>query len=115
MSTTDLSEGLIGPDDPDEPGPAKNNDKGEDRPDQRTIVVTVFAPVEPDPKRFRFKLSTTVGDAARVAATEFAYDANSTPSFSTQDGTILDRNLTLEAAGVEHRDELELVDVGGGV
>lgn len=116
MSTTDLSEGLIGPDDPEDPEvPGGNKGKNKDHPDRRTIVVTVYAPVEPDPKRFRFKLSRTVGDAARLAASEFGYDATSTPSFSTKDGTILDRNVTLEAAGVEPRDELELVDVGGGV
>lgn len=111
MSTIDEVEGLVAADEPDE----EELPERDDRRRRRTITVTVFAPVHPDPKRFRFRLSTTVGAAARIAAEEFGYDANSTPSFSTADGVILDRNLTLEAAGVKRRDELELVDVGGGV
>ena len=115
MSTTNLPEGLLGPDDFVDEDDGHGSKGQPDSPDQRTIVVTVHAPVSPDAKQFRFKLGTLVGDAARVAATEFGYDASSTPSFSTQDGSILDRQVSLNAAGVEHRDTLEVVDVGGGV
>jgi hypothetical protein len=81
---------------------------------RRRIVVIVNAPKDPEPKRFRFKLDETVGEAAKVAAKAFDYEVG-TPSFQTPDGTVLDRNLTLEAAGVHNREHLELVDAGGGV
>lgn len=109
MDTSDLLIGLIGPTDPE-------YDDARDTlaADRRTVVVIVFAPKDPEPKKFRFLLSQTVGDAAKVAADAFKYTAG-TPSFQTEGGTVLDRNLTLEAAGIRNREELELVDAGGGV
>jgi hypothetical protein len=50
-----------------------------------------------------------------VAASKFGYDPDGTPSFRLSDGTVLDRSITLKAAGLKHRDEVELVDAGGGV
>lgn len=104
MGTEELPTGLLDPADPEyEPAVAG----------RRTIVVIVYAPKVPDPKRFRFRLDETVGDAAKVAAEAFEYEVG-TPSFQKGE-TVLDRSLTLEAAGVRNRDELELVDAGGGV
>jgi hypothetical protein len=110
-----LPEGAIGPDDPEFDGPA-DVDFADDRPGQgRQVVVIVFAPRDPDPKRFRFRRDELVGTAAATAAEAFNYDQGGTPSFRMPDGTVLDRTITLEAAGVRTGMELELVDVGGGV
>lgn len=105
--------GLLEPDDPefDEIGAGEDQRDGRD---QRTIVIVVFAPKEPEPKRFRFSLEQTVGEAAQVAAQAFGYEVG-TPSFQREEGTVLDRTLTLKAAKVHNREHLELVDVGGGV
>jgi hypothetical protein len=119
MSTTDLPLGHIGPNDPDHPDHPEFKERG-DRPDttdkgRKNLVLIVFAPNDPDPKRFRFDVDTLVGGAAKVAASKFGYDPDGTPSFRLSDGTVLDRSITLKAAGLKHRDEVELVDAGGGV
>jgi len=79
-----------------------------------TLTVTVRSPREPDPRSFTWKKTTKVGDAADEAAQSFGY-APGTPSFRNQDGEVLDRNKPLVAEKVEDGDELELVDIGGGV
>lgn len=112
MDTSDLPTGLIEPGDPgydEPPGQDAEPDTG-----RRSVVVIVFAPKDLESKRFRFRLDQTVGDAAKIAAGAFGYAAG-TPSFQTEGGTVLDRNLTLAAAGVRNREKLELVDAGGGV
>ncbi len=112
MATADLPLGELEPDDPqfeERPG-----DDGGDAHDRATVVVTVFAPKEPRPRRFRFLLDDTVGAAAKTAAAKFGY-GEGTPSFQTEDGSVLDRDLTLRAAGVRNNEKLELVDAGGGV
>lgn len=111
MSSSELPLGHIGADDPElRGGGAEKTTK-----DRNNLVLFVSAPNDPDSKPFRFPSDTTVGDAARQAATTFGYDSQGTPSFRLVDGTVLDRTATLVAAGLEHRDEVELVDVGGGV
>jgi hypothetical protein len=108
MDTFDLPTGLIEPQDPEydeTPGEAAG---------RRAIVVIVFAPKDLEPKRFRFLTDETVGEAAQIAAGAFGYAAG-TPSFQTEAGTVLERSLTLAAAGVRNREKLELVDAGGGV
>ncbi len=109
MGTEELPIGLLDPADPQYEEEGERALTG-----RRTIVVIVYAPKVPDPKRFRFHLDETVGEAAKVAAEAFEYEVG-TPSLQTKDGTVLDRGQTLEAAGVDNRDELELVDAGGGV
>lgn len=112
MDTSDLPTGLIEPGDPEyDEAPGQN---AEPEAGRRSVVVIVFAPKDLEPKRFRFRLEQTVGDAAKAAADAFGYAAG-TPSFQTEGGTVLDRNLTLAAAGVRNREKLELVDAGGGV
>lgn len=80
-----------------------------------TVVLIVFAPIEPHPKHIPFDVDITVGAAARIAADRFGYSADTTPSFRLPDGTVLDRSITLAAAGLKNQDEVELVDTGGGV
>lgn len=75
--------------------------------------VRVLAPSEPHPLAFAFEKVEVVGTAATQAATEFGLHPTA-PSFELG-GSVLDRTITLEAAGVRNGDELELVDVGGGV
>ena len=86
----------------------------EPRPDCDTVRVKVFAPRSTKPKRFRWPTSLTVGAAADEAAKAFKYEAG-TPTFQNEDDEVLDRQQTLKAAGVEDKDELTLVDTGGGV
>lgn len=81
--------------------------------EQHKFHVRVLAPSEPHPKTFAFEGNEVVGTAATEAATEFGLHPTA-PSFELR-GTVLDRTITLEAAGVHNGDELELVDVGGGV
>ncbi len=110
---SDLPTGLIEPGDPDyDEVPGETAEKAAAA--RRAIVVIVFAPKDPEPKRFRFRTDETVGAAAKTAADAFGYTGG-TPSFQTEAGTVLDRNLTLAAAGVRNREKLELVDAGGGV
>ena len=94
---------------------ARVDEKGRGRrPGCDEIRVKVFAPRTPKPKRFRWPLTKTVGEAADEAAKAFEYEAGS-PTFQNDDDEVLDRGQTLKAAGVEDKDKLELVDVGGGV
>jgi hypothetical protein len=79
-----------------------------------TITVRVFAPNETDPREFTFEKTMKVGDAAGEAATQFGYQAQM-PSFQNKDDRVLDRDKPLVAEGIRDNDELELVDVGGGV
>jgi len=79
-----------------------------------TVTVTVFAPRQIEPRTFSWPQTTRVGDAAAEAARDFGYEPG-TPSFQNADGEVLDRDKPLVAAGVRDGDELELVDVGGGV
>ena len=110
----EMSTGLLQPDDPQYEETLEDEAGEEARRHRRTIIVIVFAPKDPEPKRFRFKLDQTVGEAAAVAALAFGYEVG-TPSFQTENGVVLDRGLSLEAANVHNRERLELVDVGGGV
>jgi hypothetical protein len=80
---------------------------------QDKFHVRVLAPTVHQPREFAFPRDEVVGSAAAEAATAFDLHPTS-PSFERQGG-VLDRSLTLEAAGVHDGDELELVDVGGGV
>lgn len=98
--TTDAREG-------DKPDKDKDGDKN--------IKLVVSAPNEPDPKKMTFRNEMLVGDAAKEAAEKFGYAAGGTPSFRLADGTVLDRTLTLEAAGLKDGAEVEVVDAGGGV
>jgi hypothetical protein len=112
LDAADLPTGLIEPGDPEydeTPGEAAEAAAG-----RQTIVVIIFAPKDVEPKRFRFPTDETVGAAAKVAADAFGY-AGGNPSFQTQGGTVLDRNLTLADAGVRDREKLDLVDAGSGV
>lgn len=77
------------------------------------LVVTVFSPRSPEPKQFTWDKSRLVGDAAREAATAFGY-AGGNPGLKKEEA-VLDNAQSLYAAGIEHGDELELVDTGGGV
>jgi hypothetical protein len=78
-----------------------------------TITVRVFSPRQPEPKSFTFAKTLRVGEAAAEAAEAFGYEAG-TPSLQ-KGGQVLDRDKPLVAAGVRDGDDLELVDVGGGV
>ena len=80
---------------------------------EEDLVVTVFAPRTPEPKTFVWAKTKLVGEAAKEAAAAFGYEAG-TPGLQKGD-EVLDNKKTLEAAGVEHCDKLELVDTGGGV
>lgn len=77
------------------------------------IVVAVYAPRSPEPKDFIWDSDLTVGEAAQEAADAFGYDTGS-PGLQKGDHP-LDRSHTLEEADVEHGNELELFDTGGGV
>jgi hypothetical protein len=90
-------------------------DTEEDAAERRTIVLIVSAPKELKPKRFRFRLDETVGEAAKAAAKSFDYQEGGTPSFQLENGDVLDRTLTLRAAGLHSLEKVELVDAGGGV
>jgi hypothetical protein len=79
------------------------------------LTVSVSAPRDPDPRQFTFKKNTIVGEAAQLVAEAFGYSGGGTPTFQNVDGEILDRNKTLAAEHVRDGDELELVDIGGGV
>lgn len=113
MDVEELSLGELAPDDA-EFGDSNEGGVGDSVANRHTVVVTVFAPRDPAPKRFRFLLDEMVGEAAKVAAARFGYEVG-TPSFQAEDGMVLDRTMTLRAAGVKNRQELDLVDAGGGV
>ena len=78
------------------------------------LILEVFSPREPAPKKFTWPKTLLVGDAADEAAKAFKYEAGS-PTFQDKDKTVLDRQQTLLDAGVRDFDRLELVDTGGGV
>jgi hypothetical protein len=78
------------------------------------LHVIVYAPRDPEPKPFTFPPGESVGQAAAQAAAEFGY-APSNFSFQTESGEVLNRDLTLAAAGVRSGEKLTVVDVGGGV
>lgn len=78
-----------------------------------TVTVTVFSPITPTPKSFTWPITTKVGDAAREAANAFGQTGGN-PTFQ-KGAEILDRTKPLVAAGVKDGDELEIVDIGGGV
>jgi hypothetical protein len=112
MDVEELPLGELGPEDPEYADLETPTE--EDAAERKRVVLKIFAPKHPDPKRFRFLWDESVGEAAKHVADKFGY-AEGTPSFQTHDGTVLDRTLTLKAAGVRNRQELELVDAGGGV
>ena len=80
--------GLLEPDDP-EFNVTETGEHEESGHERRTIVVVVFAPKEPEPRRFRFALKERVGDAARIAAQAFGYEVG-TPSFQRKDGIVIE-------------------------
>lgn len=83
--------------------------------DRGELHVRVLAPSALEPREFTFPGAELVGTAAAAAAADFGLPPTS-PSFELEGKEqVLDRSLTLEAAGVHDGDELELVDVGGGV
>lgn len=90
----------------DHPGPA-------DKPD-KNLQVKVWAPRHPKPKNFTFKADTLVGAAADEVAEKFGYVVGN-QTFQNEAEDLLDRNRTLRDEGVKDDDELQLVDVGGGV
>lgn len=81
----------------------------------QTLTVRVYAPRSPDPKEFSWAKTTKVSDAAREAADAFGYEPGGTPTLKPVNGGVLDRNKPLVAEGIQDGDELELVDIGGGV
>lgn len=78
------------------------------------VTVIVFAPSEVRPREFSFLKTESISAAAKHAATEFGLHPTD-PSFQTKAGDVLDATETLEQAGVTNGEELDLVDVGGGV
>jgi hypothetical protein len=88
-----------------------------DGPDEKKKVpVEVFAPRHPKPKDFDFPEKELVRTAATVAAEKFDYSPGLNVTFKElKTDRVLDRDVTLEAAGVHAHDKLELVCVGGGV
>jgi hypothetical protein len=89
--------------------------KGDKDKGRKNIRLEVSAPSEPDSKKMTFRGESLVGDAATEAAEKFGYATGGTPSFRLSDGTVLDRTVTLVAAGLKDDDEVEVVDAGGGV
>jgi hypothetical protein len=87
---------------------------GPERHGPLTITVRVFAPRATEPRTYTWPKTTRVGEAAAEAARDFGYEPGN-PSLQNADGEVLDRDKPLVAAGVRDGDELELVDVGGGV
>jgi len=83
------------------------------KPDKQTLEVTVFAPRATEGRQFSWSKHLSVGEAAEEAAEAFGYERGK-PTLA-KGGVALDRDKQLVAAGVRDGDELELVDVGGGV
>lgn len=83
-------------------------------PDAATLELTVYSAVAVEPKTFSWPRSVTVEQAAGEAATAFGYTGG-TPTFQTEDGTVLDPSARLASARLKDGDTLEIVDVGGGV
>lgn len=108
------STGLVPADDPEYAAILRGEAAPEGTAGRDTVLLIVHAPRDPEAKPFRFPFSEIVGDAAKTAAAAFDYAAG-TPSFRKDDGTVLDRTISLQAAGVHNGEKLELVDAGGGV
>ena len=77
------------------------------------LKVTVSAPRAPKPKSFKWSSGMMVSAAAAEAAAAFGYTGGQ-PSL-VKDGSALPGEVTLKAAGVHDKDELTLLDTGGGV
>ena len=112
MDTSDLPTGLIEPGDPDyDEVPGETAEAAAVAPGHRGHRLRAQGPgaeaLQVSYRRDRRRRCQAVADA-------FGYTGG-TPSFQTEFGTVLDRNLTLAAAGVHNREKLELVDAGGGV
>jgi hypothetical protein len=105
-----LSTGLLDPSDPEYEDPGGEPDARK----RKKIVLVVYAPKAIEPKRFRYPITDSVGAAAQIAATAFDYVAGN-PSFQVKDDPVLNRDLTLEEAGLHAHEHVELVDAGGGV
>jgi hypothetical protein len=88
--------------------------QGASLPDAATLTVTVVAPNNPTSKSFTWPKSKRVGEAAAEAASALGFSGGN-PTFMNSAGEVLDRDRPLVAAGVRDGDELELVDIGGGV
>jgi hypothetical protein len=78
------------------------------------VTVQVFIPRLTEPKLFTWPLTLTVGQAAKEAADAFGYSQSSNPTLGRGNHTF-DRNKTLEQEHIHNNEELELLDVGGGV
>ena len=78
------------------------------------VTVKVYIPRVTEPKVFTWPLTLTVGQAAKEAADAFGYHQSSNPTLGHGNVTF-DRNKTLEQEHVHNHEELELLDVGGGV
>lgn len=83
-------------------------------PDAATVSVTVVAPNNPTPGTFTWPKSKRVGEAAAEAAAALGFSGGN-PTFMNSADEVLDRDRPLVAAGVRDGDQLELVDIGGGV
>lgn len=81
---------------------------------QHVVTVQVFAPRSAEPKTFTWSLNLTVGQAAQEAALAFGYQPGGNPTLG-HGNKVFDRNKTLEQEHVHEHEELELLDVGGGV
>jgi hypothetical protein len=114
MGTEELVIGVIEQGDPEYELIVEVEAPEEPRPEDPLVRVKVFAPRMPDPKWFRFRKDQTVASAAEYAAKAFGYTAGA-PTFETKEKVVLDRSVTLEAAGVHNREVLDLVDAGTGV
>lgn len=79
-----------------------------------TVSVTVYAPTTPEPREFTWPKAKKVGEAAAEAASVFGLAAGN-PTLLNASHQMLDREKPLVAAGVRTGDQLELVDIGGGV
>jgi hypothetical protein len=79
-----------------------------------TITVKVFAPNSTEPTEFTFAKTEKVGDAADTAASQLGFQGQLV-TFQDKDDRVLDRDKPLMAEQVKDGDELELVDIGGGV
>jgi hypothetical protein len=79
-----------------------------------TITVKVFQPNSTEPTEFTFSKTDKVGDAAGTAAQQLGFQGQLV-TFQDKNDRVLDRDKPLVAEHVEEGDELELVDIGGGV
>jgi hypothetical protein len=85
----------------------------EDRHLPHHVTVTVFSPRDPEPRSFTWPVDWTVGQAADAAAAAFGYQGGE-PTLGKGNET-LSRELALRQAHIHNHDQLELLDVGGGV